>query len=125
MLRVSEDDLICDFAETYGIYDLWGWPLDLVATLACGLRDNSRIKMRLANSRTDLQTALLARLCDDTSFLAWSKTKDAQHNKHRPKSMVALLLEKEKPSNVMAFDDAEEWEQMRASILKRKEQENV
>lgn len=34
MLNLSEDALICDFAETYHIYDYRSLPLRLVATLA-------------------------------------------------------------------------------------------
>ena len=51
MLKTDEDALICDLAETYHIYDWQSYPLGLIATLAAGLRDDSRIKMRLAGCR--------------------------------------------------------------------------
>ena len=47
MLREDEAALICDLAETYHIYDYRKLPPILVSTLAVGLRDSSRIKMRL------------------------------------------------------------------------------
>ena len=38
MLNAGEDELVCDFAETYHILDLRALPVPLAATLAWGLR---------------------------------------------------------------------------------------
>ena len=43
MLKVDKDAVICDFAETYHIYNIWELPLKNVATLACGLGNNSEL----------------------------------------------------------------------------------
>lgn len=48
MYAADRDALICDMAETYHIFDVWSVPVPMFATLACGLRSNSRIKMKLA-----------------------------------------------------------------------------
>lgn len=64
MWSVDTDALICDFAETYHIYDMESLPIDLVATLACGLRDNSRIKMKLGGTELTPETFLSATLID-------------------------------------------------------------
>lgn len=62
MLSTDREAVICDMAETYGVFDYKTLPVPLLATLACGLRDNSRIKMRIAselsraNSRGDRES---------------------------------------------------------------------
>lgn len=45
MIALDEEALICDFAETYHIYDYRSLPARLAATYAVGLRNESRIKM--------------------------------------------------------------------------------
>ena len=51
MISVDRNALICDMAETYHIYDLRGLPARTLATLAFGLRADSRIKMRLSDQQ--------------------------------------------------------------------------
>ena len=47
MLEVDEDAVVCDLAETYGVLDCEALPITLVATLADGLPDSSRIMRKL------------------------------------------------------------------------------
>lgn len=49
MIGTDRDAVICDLAETYHILDYSVLPVALLATLCAGLREDSRIKMRLAN----------------------------------------------------------------------------
>ena len=51
MIQTDEDALICDLAETYGIFDYRQLPADQVAVFAFGLRDDSRIKLAMTNSK--------------------------------------------------------------------------
>ena len=44
MLAADRDALICDLAETYHVLDLTALPVPLLATLAAGLRGDSRIR---------------------------------------------------------------------------------
>ena len=37
MIALDQNALICDFAETYGIYNYRALPVSLLATLAVGL----------------------------------------------------------------------------------------
>lgn len=46
-MSYDRDALICDIAETYGVYDLGALPLQTVAVLAQGLRHDARIMMKL------------------------------------------------------------------------------
>lgn len=64
----------------------------LVATFACGLRDDSRVKMRLTDTKVSLDRLLMARIADDAAFLSWTKTKDAQNGHNRPKSILSALM---------------------------------
>lgn len=63
MLAVDRDALVCDLAETYGILDMYEHPAQLIATLATGLRENSRIYARIRaerqNNSTDARAPVL------------------------------------------------------------------
>lgn len=48
MLSTDRDALMCDMAETYHVYDMRALPVKTVATLACGLREDARIKLKMA-----------------------------------------------------------------------------
>lgn len=118
MLSTSEDNLICDFAETYGILDYKALPVSLVATLAAGLRDDSRCKMALSDTRVKTEHILLAAIVDRLSILLWSQSKDARHGRNRPKSIVQTILSSGKAdSSVIAFDTAEDFEAARQRIV--------
>lgn len=53
------DELTCDMAETYHALDWRALGLPLAATLAAGLRENSRTRMALAGSVSTVDTLLL------------------------------------------------------------------
>ncbi len=69
MITLDEDALICDFAETYQIYDYRALPASYAATLAVGLRDNSRIKSLMADRKASVETIMLASIVDRLSIL--------------------------------------------------------
>lgn len=112
MISEDRDALLCDFAETYGIYDLRALPVSTLATLAVGLRDDSRIKMKMHGTRISRIETLLAAAVDRLSMLWWAKTEDARNNVNRPKSMLSILVgEPEKQeSNVEAFESGDDFE---------------
>lgn len=84
MIATDKDALICDMAETYKVFDLWALPVPMLATLAAGLRDDSRIKIKLSGARAATDTLLLASIADALNFLAWAKTKAAQTGQKPP-----------------------------------------
>lgn len=115
MIALDEDDLICDFAETYGIYDMYTLDVEYAATLASGLRDNSRIKLKAQGLRVELNTLLLARIADAAALNVYAKTKDAQHNRNKPKSVLEALTKDDKEelrhfTSGAAFE--EEWRRL-------------
>lgn len=110
MISTDRDALVCDLAETYGIYDLRALPVSTLATLAVGLRDNSRIKMRLAGVKVSRAEMFLAAAVDRLSLLVWAKTENGRNNVNRPKSVLSILLgEEEQKSDVQSFDSAEDF----------------
>ena len=117
MLAVDRTALICDLAETYGILDYKVLPVETLAALSVGLRENSRIKMKLSGAKVQPDFLLLAAAVDRLSLLVWSKTKDAEKGRKKPKSLVEVLNGKKKESDVMAFNTAEEWERAKAKII--------
>lgn len=115
MIRVDEDALICDFAETYNIYDYKGLPLRRAALFAVGLRDDSRIKMTLNDMQTNTEIMLLASMVDSLNFLVWSKTTDAEKGRNRPKSIFDILNPKE--SDTQGYASGEDFEKAREKLL--------
>ncbi|MCI5822555.1 MAG: DUF5361 domain-containing protein [Lachnospiraceae bacterium] len=117
MIALDRTALICDLAETYGILDYKALPIETLAVLSIGLRENSRIKMKLSGARVQPDSLLLAAAVDRLSLLVWSKTKDAEKGINKPKSLVGILSGEEKTSDILAFDTAEEWEAEKRRII--------
>lgn len=117
MLSLDEDAFICDMAETYRIYDYRSVPCKLLGTLAAGLRDDSRIKMKINGVKAGTDTLLLAHILDDTQWLVWSKTKDAEHGRNKPKSIAARYYKKKEVDHSRDLTP-KEYERIRNNILK-------
>lgn len=109
MIRLDEDALICDLAETYHIFDYRSLPLKLVATLSVGLRDDSRIKMKKANVSVSTETFLLGLIADEIEIFrrGFSSEKD------KPKLITDAFIEKPKSPT---FTTGEELEKALAKI---------
>lgn len=112
MLKVGKDELICDLAETYGIINYEGLSPSLVAILSCGLNNDSRIKRKISGQKYGLDSLLNALVLDGINFLCWTKTKDAQKGRNKPKSVFDKLMEEdsEKENELMSFETPEEFE---------------
>lgn len=119
MINIDENALICDLAETYHIYDYRQLPPSRVAVFSIGLRNNSRIKMKLNEQSVEIDTLLLAGISDKLSNWLWSQTKDGQKGINQPKSLVNLLMNtKPKEKNISAFNSGEDFEIRRNELLK-------
>ena len=108
MMAEDHDAFVCDLAETYGIFNYRALPADLLATLAVGLREDSRIKMRLSGGKVTRNEMLLAAAVDRLSLLVWFLSKEGTE---RPKSILDALLgvEREKESTV-AFETGADFD---------------
>jgi len=120
MIKLDEDALICDLAETYQIYDYRQLPLLKVAVFSCGLSEDSRIKMRMSNQIIPMETLLLAGLSDKISVLLWTKTKDGQKGRNRPPMILdAFNQSKTKQRETVVFNSGEDFEERRKELLKQ------
>lgn len=121
MMRANRGALECDLAETYNIYDMRALPARRVALFSVGLRDDSRIKMFLTDSKFTLSEILLINIYDFLKLDLWTKTKDATKGKNRPESLYEKLIgqktQEKQSSQNMAFGSAEEYEKTRKKIL--------
>ena len=115
MIDRDEESLICDFAETYHVFDYKSLPVRLSATLAVGLPADSRIMRKLSGQKQTTEVLLLANIADALNLLVWFKTKDGQKNRNRPKSVLQSLLEE--PTQYEAFDSIEAYEAARKKIM--------
>lgn len=111
MIEEGEDELICDLAETYRIYDYKKLPIDYVSILACGLRSDSRIKMKLMDEPDlkYLETKLNVMLYDKINWIAWSRSKDGQDGVNRPSSIYSMIYEQSHESEYMTFESGSEF----------------
>ena len=124
MIKIDENALICDLAETYHIYNYRQLPADLVAVFSVGLRENARIKMAMSGQRVSLETLLLASVADRVGILAWQNTEDGHKGRNAPKEFVSILTEEPKEREESVFKSGEDFENARARILKDLEVNN-
>jgi hypothetical protein len=108
MISADRTAWICDMAETYGIYDMRSLPLKTVAALSAGLRDDSRIKMKIRGEKASRTELLLATIADGVNALLWR----FGAYKDKPVSIVEALLDKPKKQSggVVAFASPEDFE---------------
>lgn len=112
MIDVDEDALICDFAETYHIYDLYQYPCDYVATLAAGLRNNSRIMVKLSGLRITPELFTMCDIADSLRILRWWKTKDGQKGRNMPPMLQDVFsgeTEKDENEELRGFISGEDF----------------
>lgn len=118
MISLDEDSLICDLAETYHIYNYRALPPKLVGVLSCGLRDNSRIKMKLSSINYDLDTLLSALIADKLQVLIWQRTEDGHNGRNFPKSIYDRLVNPQlEESNNMSFSSGADFDKYRKALI--------
>lgn len=116
MIGFDENALICDFAEVYNIYDYRSLPVRLAATLAAGLREDSRIRMKLRGEKINYRESLLA-MTYDILLMRFSK------NEIKEEQTMLYLLNSEgkqpklKENGSRTFGSAEEARERRQQII--------
>lgn len=118
MLAENRDAFYCDMAETYHIFDIKAHPVFMIARLAAGLRETSRIRMIMEKRRLTREQTLMALIYDKVNWLCWAQSSDAQHHRNRPKSLYAMLSGADKKDRkVEGFATPEEFEKRRRELL--------
>ena len=103
MLDVDQDALICDMAETYHVLDIWALPVDLLAVLASGLRENSRIKMKISGMNYIPAEIVLPHIADVLTMVFLD---DAGQ---KPTLFTEILTGKVKENEAKSFRSGEEF----------------
>lgn len=120
MICLDEDSLICDFAETYRIYDYAALSPSYAGVLACGLRENSRIKMKMSEQIVDINTMLLATIADRAQVLIWQNTEDGQKGRNVPESIVQKLIGQKEERDHIVFNTGADFEAFRERLINGK-----
>lgn len=111
MLSEGREELICDMAETYGVFDIHAIPLRLLATLAAGLRPNARIRMKMSGFRYIPPEIIFPQIYDLLQLVF--RDKDSE-----PKLLTSIMLggEKENDGNAI-FASGEDFLKAREKIV--------
>ena len=117
MLELDEDALICDLAEAYGIYDYESLPVQTVATLSIGLRGDSRIKMKMIGAELTRSELLQTVIADYLALILWSKTKDGQKGRNKPKPLRDVITGGKNKKEIVGFSTHDDFERVRQQIL--------
>ncbi|MCR5584557.1 MAG: DUF5361 domain-containing protein [Lachnospiraceae bacterium] len=90
-----------------------------IATLACGLRDGSRVVSEISGTGSTLNTILIAGISDSVRNLVWMNSEDGRKNRNRPKMIVPALLKSQDAENedVEGFDSGADFEAARMRII--------
>lgn len=118
MVAECEDELICDFAETYHVLNWRALRPILAATLACGLDEGSRVLRKLRGDGVSLEPMLLAAILDQLRIANWYQTKDGVAGRNAPKSVLSALQgpTPKKAKKTKGFASPEEFEAWRAAF---------
>lgn len=114
MLKLDRDALICDLAETYGIYDMTALSVGTIATLSAGLRDNSRIKLKAAGLKTSFDSLILAAIFDRVGTLMYMLS-DGKGKE--PERILDGLLGLKKDKQCRGFASVADFERERQRII--------
>jgi hypothetical protein len=116
MIREDKEALICDMAETYHIFNIFSYPARFIATLACGLKADSRIKTKMAGVNMLPPNSLLyALIIDELRVIrAWLTSA-----KEKPVFVSDIMQNGIPEKEFKGFDTAEDFDKWRKSIIER------
>ena len=117
MIMTDRDALLCDLAETYQIYDFSQFRPRKLAIFACGLRADSRIKMKLNGMTYVSHEAIMAKASDELTLIRHYLT--AKKNDPDPELLTDVIYESEGTdtaafSSGKAFSDA--WDKLTKAV---------
>lgn len=111
IMNDSEDLMICDLAETYGILDYKQIKPNILATLVLGLPRDSRIMMKISKAKLGYLDSVLALIFDCLQVIAYNQG----HKKgaKKPESLFKKITAEDKKDEYMTFTSPEEFERWR------------
>lgn len=119
MLSLDREAVMCDFAEAYHIYTFKGLSARYIATLAIGLRENSRIKLKMIGVKNCLPDIIInALLIDSVRDIRYLFAKYLSLETERGESIVDLIYGNEQSVKKTGYSSVEEFEEARERIIK-------
>ncbi len=117
MISRYEDELICDMAEVYHVFDMRALPLKKLAVLACGLSPESRVNRAKNKAKLSLGDTLLCLIADQLGRLVWLQTKDGAKGINRPESILEKLKQDKPENEKFGYASPAEFEAARKRII--------
>ena len=112
MVAFHEEELTCDLAEFYHIYDRRSVPCRLLGTLAVGLRAESRIGMIREGIKASPETIMLVKIYDILMREFSAKGKE-------PEPLLKQFIIERKKSDIRSFRNADAFKRKWADINRR------
>lgn len=109
--------MICDFAETYKIYDYKEFPASYIAVLAKGLSPDSRIKRSFVGVDVSDDYLLKSLIYDRLNLLLWIQSEDGAKGRNKPVSLYESLTDKTKRNKDEGFESSEDFDVKRKELL--------
>lgn len=109
-----EDEMICDLAQVYGVYDWRTIPPANAAIMALGLPDSSRVKLKISGKQFSFECWLQMQICDRLNWLQWSRSRAHELGYPPPLPLEELIkqsdiqAQKQEEQRLMGFDSPEE-----------------
>ena len=112
MVAFHEEELTCDLAEYYHIYDRRSVPCRLLGTLAVGLRAESRIGMIREGIKASPETIMLVKIYDILMREFSAKGKE-------PEPLLKQFIIERKKSDIRSFRNGDAFKRKWADINRR------
>ena len=116
---------MCDLAEYYHIIDYKSLPAKQVAILLCGLRDDSRVKMKIMGKNYTYERLMQALIFDKLNWLCWSQSSDSRKNVNKPLSIAGILMNTEEENDIKSFSSISDFEKACRNITGKEGKKNV
>lgn len=113
MLATDRDAVICDLAETYHILDYNALPVPTLAVLASGLRENSRIKMKMAGLQYIPLELVAPQIADSLTMIRYDLAGEKKH----PKLLFDIVHGNIERKEYRGFASGADFEAERKRIL--------
>ena len=111
MLELDRTALYCDLAETYHVYGFDSLPLEEIAMLASGLREDSRIKQKMGGVSYVPIFAINAMIADNLTLIRHGMANDSRE----PFLFTDLIYKKNKARE--GFESSDDFKKAWANIM--------
>lgn len=109
MIETDESALVCDFAETYRIYDYRALSVSYAATLAHGLRSDSRIRLKLGEVKEEVPCFISAAKAADCLTLLVNSLREEPDERPAMISDIIYGREQKKKPRADSYDSGSEF----------------